>query len=129
MAIAALFLVIAPLEFGLARVLPQLGFAFAVFSVGAGLFWLGWLGGGDVKLLAALMLWIDVADAARFFVFVAVIGGILALAVLLLRSASRRFDRAARLRRLVDSEEGLPYAVAIAGAGLLILPTSASLGG
>ena len=40
-------------------VVIQLGIALAAFAVFAGLFALGMMGGGDVKLLTALALWIE----------------------------------------------------------------------
>jgi prepilin peptidase CpaA len=93
--------------------------AILVFGGGALLFFAGWMGGGDVKLLAASSLWIGWAGTPRFLVLVALFGGGLALVALLARLALRN-GRAPRLRRAIDSEEGLPYGVAIATAGLLV---------
>jgi prepilin peptidase CpaA len=90
-----------------------------VFAAGAGLFAAGMIGGGDVKLMAASSLWIGWSDTLRFLLLVALLGGALAAAALLARRVPRD-GRAARLRRLIDADEGLPYGVAIAGAALLI---------
>ena len=86
------------------------------------------LGGGDVKLLAALAVWAGTAEALRFLLVTALAGGGLALAWLWycrigwaalapLRAAFggpavlSSFDPAAAMDR------GLPYGVAIAAGG------------
>ena len=38
----------------------HIGFGLGMFSLGAILFYVGWFGGGDVKLLGALSLWMGV---------------------------------------------------------------------
>jgi len=69
------------------------------------LFTIGAWGGGDVKLSAALLLWLPWADAAAAALIMAVAGGVLAL--LMLPFGRRAIDR------------GVPYGVAIAvGAAL-----------
>ena len=89
-----------------------------LFAAGAGLFALGAMGGGDVKLLAAAGLWAGPAGAAHLLVVMSVAGGFLALIVLALHrlSAPRGGERAAALR--------LPYGVAIATGGLAALAPS-----
>ena len=64
----------------------QLLIAFVVFALGFALFWFGAMGGGDVKLLAALGLWLSLGQWPLFFVVMAVVGGLLGgLALLLTR--------------------------------------------
>jgi prepilin peptidase CpaA len=120
--IVAAFLISALAGLGLARLGWDVAVALAVFAGGAALFWCNWLGGGDVKLLAASALWIGAADTPRFLVLVALLGGVLALAVLMLRLAAHWSEGLAWCRSHIDSEEGLPYGVAIAAACLLIRP-------
>src|SRR5258708_30823681 len=60
-----------------------LGCAVAVFLVGAVLFARGFLGGGDVKLLAAATLWAGPADTPALLVLTGVLGGALALFLLM----------------------------------------------
>jgi prepilin peptidase CpaA len=55
----------------------NIGMAVIVFAVMAGLFALGWMGGGDVKLLTALALWIPVFDFQRLMIVMSVVGGIM----------------------------------------------------
>jgi prepilin peptidase CpaA len=88
----------------------QLGLGLGVFAAFAGLFALGWMGGGDVKLLGALALWLPAALTLRMLVLMSLIGGVLTLAYVV----------AHRLRRLRDNPE-IPYGVAIAGAALAVI--------
>lgn len=64
--------------------------ALILFALGAGLFALGGMGGGDVKLLAALGLWAGPVEIWTVLAVVALAGGLLALAIL----AGRRWHRA-----------------------------------
>lgn len=98
---------------------------------GAAALWLrGWLGGGDVKLLAALALAVPPAQVAPMLAAVALAGGAVACAHLLLRRVVRlpRTRRAGLVARAWRAEAWrilrrgpLPYAVAIAGGGLFTL--------
>lgn len=88
----------------------QLAFAAIILMVFAGAFALGMMGGGDVKLIAALALWLPVGPFLTLLMVMSLAGG----AVTLLMMAERR---------LWPSEAALeiPYGVAIAFAGLLAL--------
>jgi prepilin peptidase CpaA len=88
----------------------QIAVAVGVFVLLALAFYAGMMGGGDVKLAAALALWFSPASTLKFLVFMSIAGGILTLLVLVVH----------RLR----SKEGrpqIPYGVAIAIGGLVIL--------
>jgi prepilin peptidase CpaA len=84
-----------------------------VLGIGTLLFVRGWMGGGDVKLLAACALWFDLDTGWKMLVSVAIAGGIESLIVMTLRllpwSETLR-QRIAWLRK----DEALPYGVAIA---------------
>ena len=86
----------------------------AMLVLGTFLFAKGWMGGGDIKLLAASALWFDLGSGWKMLVAVAVAGGIEAILVILLRllpwSAPLR-DKIALIRR----RAGIPYGIAIAG--------------
>lgn len=88
----------------------QLGVALAAFAILAVLFALRAMGGGDVKLLTALALWIAPLQFAHLIVVMALIGGVLTLAFGMWHIMRRRKDRLA-----------IPYGVAISAAGLWIL--------
>jgi len=88
----------------------QLVLALATFAVGAGLFALRAMGGGDVKLLAALALWIEPGMFARLVIAMALLGGLLTLCMMVARAMRGGRERLA-----------IPYGVAIAAAGLWVL--------
>lgn len=92
--------------------------ASAILVVGTPLFAAGWLGGGDVKLLAASATWFMLDGGWRMLVAVALIGGLLTLIALLLRRFRPRESSIALLQRGV----GVPYGIAIAiGVSSIIL--------
>lgn len=91
----------------------------------------GWIGGGDVKLLAAGAACAGWPGAATFFLFVAVAGGALALAELartqrlyasLVNLATAAHFGTLRNGVILDTRRSkLPYALAIAAGALLLL--------
>jgi prepilin peptidase CpaA len=85
----------------------------AVLMVGTFMFGRGWMGGGDVKLLAGCALWFDLSSGWRALVAIAIVGGIEACAVILLRKL--RWPDAVRQKvLLLRPREGIPYGIAIA---------------
>ena len=88
----------------------QAALGVAVFAIFAGLFALGWMGGGDVKLLGALALWLPLVPLLRMLIAMSVLGGVLTLIVIAVH----------RFRKLETSPE-VPYGVAIAAAGLWVI--------
>ena len=62
---------------------PNAAIAVAVLLAGIVIWRCGWLGGGDVKLIAALSLWAGPDHLASFLLAVALSGGLLALAIVL----------------------------------------------
>lgn len=101
----------------------QIGIAFGSFIVLAGLFAIRAMGGGDVKLLTALALWIQPAWFLKLLIMMALIGGLLTIVCGAWHIARRQRDRLA-----------VPYGVAIATAGLWVLasqylPAHSAVGG
>lgn len=88
----------------------QFGAAFAVFLVFAGLFAIGAMGGGDVKMIGAVMLWMPLPLFLPMLTIMAIGGGILS-AVMLVHVKLRPSDGPVEV----------PYGVAIAAAGLWAL--------
>ncbi len=76
------------------------------------MFALKWMGGGDVKLLTALALWIEPEWFLRLLIVMALVGGLLTIVMGAWHVARRQKDRLA-----------IPYGVAIAVAGLWVLGT------
>lgn len=93
---------------------------FAVLVVGFILFALKVTGGGDAKLLAAAAPWFGFEAQLLYILFVGLAGGLLALAILSFRSSPILpiYARYNWLMQLHESENGLPYGVAIAAGGI-----------
>ena len=90
----------------------QIGVAIGLFLLFALAFRVGMMGGGDVQMIAALALWLPLGPLMRMLLLMSIAGGIVTLAMLI--------DH--RLRRSgSDGAIEVPYGVAIAMAGLLIL--------
>lgn len=87
----------------------QIGSATFIFLIGFLLFNKGLFGGGDVKLLACLTLWVGLAALPRLILTMTLAGGVLALIILALRRYWRSDGGVADRR--------IPYGVAIALAG------------
>lgn len=91
--------------------------------VGIGLFAMGWVGGGDAKLLAAGALWLGFSQLLEFLLLTGVIGSFLILALLAYRSyPAAALPIPSWALRLHRSDTGLPYGVAIGSAGLILFP-------
>jgi prepilin peptidase CpaA len=98
----------------------QVGGAAAVFAVLAVTFYIGMMGGGDVKLAAALALWFSPASTLKFLVIMSLAGGLLTLVVLILHRMGRMpLPPPEGEKESVKPE--VPYGVAIAIGGLWIL--------
>jgi prepilin peptidase CpaA len=92
--------------------------------VGFTLFALGYIGGGDAKLYAALVLWLGLKDLMPYTLVATVLGGVLTLALLALRRLPlpAPFARQGWILRLHDSDAGIPYGVALAAGAFVVLP-------
>ncbi|PKP99836.1 MAG: peptidase [Alphaproteobacteria bacterium HGW-Alphaproteobacteria-13] len=88
----------------------QFGAALAVFLAFVGLFAVGGIGGGDVKMIGAVMLWVPLTLFLPTLTVMALAGGILSAAMLI----------HVRIRPS-DKPVEVPYGVAIAVAGLWVL--------
>jgi prepilin peptidase CpaA len=88
----------------------QVAVAAGVFALLAVAFYTGMMGGGDVKLAAALALWFAPATTVLFLVYMSIGGGVLTLVVLILH----------RMKKKAGKPE-VPYGVAIAFGALAIL--------
>jgi len=88
----------------------QFGVALAVFAFFAGAFALGQMGGGDVKMIGAIALWLPKDLLLWLIVLMSLLGGALTL-LLVVEKMVRKHERTLEI----------PYGVAIAIAGLLVL--------
>jgi prepilin peptidase CpaA len=88
----------------------QVGVALVVFAFFAGAFALGQMGGGDVKMIGALALWLPVQPLIWMLVLMSLLGGALTLVMLIEKW----------LRKNGNPVE-IPYGVAIAIATLIVI--------
>ena len=119
--IVAMFIVVAALRGFRIDWLDHLAGAGLVFAVGVPMFARGWLGGGDVKLLTAVALWCGLGDLPLLLVLMSVIGGVLVIVLLMVRRALPATNDAAPRHGLLRRNGPIPYGIAIAFAGLLVL--------
>lgn len=107
-------------------VAQHMGVALTVLAVGVLLFSMGIIGGGDVKLLAAVAIWIAPADVGRLLIWMALFGGAIAgLVLLVMRAGLPMPEWLRRLPWLRPGDRGsmpVPYGIAIAAAALVMLP-------
>ncbi len=95
--------------------------------VGIGFFAMNWCGGGDAKLLAACALWLGLPAMLPFLFATSVVGGLLALTLVVARKSMLVAlvpSGPAWLGRLLQPTEALPYGVAIAVGALIAFPSS-----
>ena len=88
----------------------QIGLAILVFGLFTIPFILGAMGGGDVKMLGALALWIPSGALLPLIVIMSLAGGVLTLAMLIRQRLARS-----------EAQMEVPYGVAIAFAGLWLI--------
>jgi prepilin peptidase CpaA len=88
----------------------RVGVAAAVFLLFALAFYVGAMGGGDVKLAAALALWFSPASTLKLIVLMSIAGGLLTLIVMIDHKLKKN-----------EGRPEVPYGVAIAFGGLWLL--------
>jgi prepilin peptidase CpaA len=84
--------------------------AFVTFWVFAAAFAMGAMGGGDVKLIAALALWLPWQAVLLLLFLMSIAGGVLTLAYLIRHKLAKR-----------EEKLEIPYGVAIAFGGLWLI--------
>ena len=88
----------------------RVGVAFIAFWVFAAAFAMGAMGGGDVKLIAALALWLPWKAVLVLVFLMSVAGGVLTLGYLIRHKLAKR-----------EEKLEIPYGVAIAFGGLWLI--------
>ncbi|WP_338241119.1 A24 family peptidase [Aurantiacibacter hainanensis] len=94
------------------EIAAQIGVALATFAVLSVLFAIKAMGGGDVKLLTALALWIEPTLFLKLIIMMALLGGVLTL-----------IFGGWNLMRRQKGRIAVPYGVAISAAGLWVIGT------
>lgn len=103
-------------------VMWNIGLGAALLLAGMVLFMLRVFGGGDAKLIAAVGIWTGTEHLLAFLAYMAMIGGVLALVLIVFRRMKLAGALAGWpwLRELHGRKHEVPYAVAIGSSGLLI---------
>ena len=99
---------------------------FVGLFVGFTLFALGFIGGGDAKLFAAVLLWLGLQDLLPYALLASVFGGLLTVGLMILRRCPlpALFSRQAWIVKLHDARSGVPYGVALAAGAFFLLPST-----
>lgn len=125
--LAGVYVVFAPLAgFGLVEMGQALGTGALVLVATFTLFALGLIGGGDAKLAAATAIWLGPEGTLVFLIYTMLIGGGLALALIVFRTVPlpATLYGQAWVARLQMPGTGIPYALAMAPAALLVIPST-----
>ncbi|MFN3354221.1 MAG: prepilin peptidase, partial [Brevundimonas sp.] len=97
----------------------------AALLVGMALFALNWLGGGDAKIMAAIVPFMGLAALPQFLLFTALAGGALSLGLMAARGFAPSLPVGpVWIGRLMDARGPLPYGVAICVGALAAYPAS-----
>jgi prepilin peptidase CpaA len=122
--IAGFFVMAAVIGMSPAAVVMHIGAAALVLVVAFGFFAQGWIGGGDAKLAAATALWLGFDHLLVYLVYASLLGGLLTLMLLQVRSLPLPALLCGRpwAERLHRKDSGVPYGIALAAAALAIYP-------
>ena len=91
--------------------------AIGILAIGTPAFAAGWFGGGDIKLLAATGLWINLKAVLGLISAVFIVGGVVALIYIV----ARRFSRSAQGTKIRDRR--VPYGLAIVAGAIFVFAT------
>ncbi len=104
----------------------HVGAGLLMLTIGIGMFAMGWLGGGDAKLLAATALWVGFEQLVPYLIVAGIAGGLLAIVILIYRSIMPPLwlVRQRWALHLHSAKTGIPYGIALAAAGLHVYPST-----
>ncbi len=122
-----IYAALAPLAgFGAMEIGTSAAVAFAVLVCMFCLFSMGWIGGGDAKLVAAIALWVGAEHTLAYLFATAIFGAVLTLLLLQFRSVvlPAFCIRVSWILNLHTSGSGVPYGVAIAAGALFTFPNT-----
>lgn len=103
-------------------ILISIGVMLLTFAIGYLIYTKHWMGGGDIKLLCACALWCGPREMLDLLLLMAILGGLLALALIVGRKALLYTPvTSGSLPRILQQGAPLPYGLAIAAAFLILL--------
>jgi prepilin peptidase CpaA len=88
----------------------QIGIAATLFALFAVAFHFGMMGGGDVKLIGAIALWLPLGAVVKLLLVMSIAGGLLTVAMMIRQRVARR-----------QEQPEVPYGVAIAFGGFWVI--------
>ena len=107
-------------------ILTHVGIALIALIVGMTLFFFRFMGGGDVKLIAATSLWLGIEGGIALMIYTALVGGALTLGILVLRKffwgIAHKMPK--WMLQHFEPKGDIPYGIAICIGGLLAIPRS-----
>jgi len=106
----------------------SIGISLAIFAFLVALFALGYIGGGDVKLIPAIALWAGPAYTLKFLLITTICGGAVALAILKYikkysfsdKSSEKINFSVSKSAESENEENSIPYGIGIAVGGLYV---------
>ncbi|GLQ19949.1 prepilin peptidase [Algimonas porphyrae] len=126
LAMAAGFVIALPMTWqGLPALAEHLSVGLVFFAAGFAMFALGWLGGGDAKLMAAISLWFGWGDVMPFVLYTTLFGAALGIFMMLSDTLLPVRVRTSELgMRMFQGGKDMPYGLALAAGALFVWPTS-----
>jgi prepilin peptidase CpaA len=109
---------------GLTAIGMHLAAAALVLTISFGFFSMGWIGGGDAKLVAATALWFGFDFLLDYLVYASLFGGVLTVLLIQFRRLPLPAPLAHQpwILRLHETGGGVPYGIALAAAALIVYP-------
>jgi prepilin peptidase CpaA len=101
--------------------LYTVGDSFIVLAIAFALFWQGFIGGGDAKLIAAAALLVGYNDLLPFLMFMGICGAVISLAALAIHKYLPLYVGPRLATLLPKAKLAVPYGIAIAIAGSVTL--------
>lgn len=107
-----------------AFLLSHFGAGAIMLVVGMVFFALGWVGGGDAKMVAGISLWLGLSNLLPYLIAASLIGGVLAFLFISFRRVPLPAFIGERdwVKRLHSAANGIPYGAALGGAAILVYP-------
>jgi prepilin peptidase CpaA len=109
---------------GLHDMLMHVAAGAVVLVVAFACFAMGWVGGGDAKVVACVALWFGFDHLLEYLVYASLFGGALTLLLIQFRlwPLPNPLARQDWLNRLHDRQAGIPYGIALALGALMVYP-------
>jgi prepilin peptidase CpaA len=119
--LAGFVITVAVSQPGWVDLVAHLAVGLALLGGGVVLFARGWMGGGDVKLLAVTGLWLGPAAMPALLLLTALAGGLLTLVMIVARALGAHRLAGGRIAALRDPMDRVPYGIAIAAAAIAVV--------